>query len=240
MVRKVIAQYADGGLKNWAFRTTERDEQENRHLSDTSNDIDVIVFWGSVRGELLLDWGMSPEDVPDSEKYYDICAWKIGSYVIKAMMNPDPLGNKPYSKASFVEIPDTWWGMSIPDVLEDIQTSANATARAIVNNVGIAAMPMVERNTDRVSLYDKTLYPGKVFEATDAQMTSAPAVRFYQVEMVPDRMIMVMNQFLKLADELSGIPAYAHGDVTVGGNLTVNGTTTIEEVLRVTQKDSET
>lgn len=217
-VRKVINEYKDGGLKDWALSTTERKEQENKFNTEQSDKLDTLIYWGSVRGELLIEWGMSEEDIPDEEKFYDICAWKIGSHVIKAMLNPDPLGNKPYSKASFIELPDSWWGMSIPEVLSDLQTAANACARGIVNNVGMSSMPVVERNTDRIPAYEsKIMYPGKVLDSTDIQMTSAPAYRFYQANLTGDRIMGVLHGFLKMADELSGIPAYAHGDVTVGG-----------------------
>jgi hypothetical protein len=48
-------------------------------------------------------------------------------------------------------------------------------------------------------------------------MTGAPALVFYQPRVITDQLISVYNNFSKIADEHSGIPAYAHGDPNVGG-----------------------
>lgn len=241
-VRKVINKYENSGLRDWSLSVTERKEQENKYYIQGSDKIDVLIYWGFVKGSYLLEWGMKPEEIPDDGKFYSVCVWKIESHVIKAMLNYDPLGNKPYSKASFIEIPDSWWGMSLPNVLEDIQAAANAASRAIINNMGICSLPIVERNMDRIPPYEsKVMYPGKILDSTDEQIIGSPAYRFYQPNMVSDRIIQVLQQYLRMADELSGIPAYSHGDVTVGGAgrtaaglsmLTSNSSRGIKSVIR--------
>lgn len=242
-IRHVIQKYRENGLTEWAL-TDElaRKRQENKFNIWDSDKIDMLVYWGSVRGELLMDWGMKDREIDDREKYYDVCVWLIDNVVIKAMLNPDPLGYKPYSKASFVEIPDAFWGMSIPEIIRQIQIACNAIARASINNIGIASGPLVERNIDRVPPHEtKVLYPWKVLDSTDAQMSTSPAYRFYQPSLMADQLITVLGAYLKMADELSGIPAYAHGDITVGGAgrtatglsmLTANASRGIKAVIR--------
>ena len=39
------------------------------------------------------------------EKKYDANVWVIGNYVTKAVLNYDPLGEKPYAKTSFIKSP---------------------------------------------------------------------------------------------------------------------------------------
>jgi len=218
-IREVLRKYKDDGLREWwVIRQEERKEQENKFNSYDSDKIDMIIYWGAVRGELLLEWGMDSTEIEDKDKLYDVGVWMIDTQVIKAILNPDPLGKKPYSKASFVEIPNSFWGMSIPEIIEHIQTAVNAMARATVNNIAIGSGPLVERNIDRIPTHEtKTLYPWKVLDATDSQMNGSPAYRFYQPQIIADRLVNIMGAYMKMADELSGIPAYAHGDVTVGG-----------------------
>jgi len=54
--------------------------------------IDALQYWGSVQGQLLLDWGLTEEEIPDPLMDYPIEGWVVGHWVIKAAINPDPLG----------------------------------------------------------------------------------------------------------------------------------------------------
>ena len=174
---------------------------------------DVIEYWGTLPGWLLKEWGQEGIDETD---FYDVCAWVLDRTIIGVMLNPDPLGKKPYSKASFIDIPDSFWGISLPEVLESLQTAINSMSRAIVANSVFSSGPMVETNEDRIG-HVTTLSPYMVFHAKESALNAAPAVRFYQPRETAMAVAQVMFAFQKMADEYSGIPAYAHGDVTVGG-----------------------
>jgi len=177
--------------------------------------IDVLEFWGPVKGSLLKDFGIS---VPSSNAYYEATVWVIEDYVIKAVLNENPLGLKPYAKASFIDIPDSFWGQALPEVLAPIQDSVNAFARSVVVNAAMSSGPMVERNIDRVDpSQPKMIIPWHMYDAHDSALNSAPAYRFFQPQLTADRLSTVMAYYLKLADETCGIPSYAHGDITVGG-----------------------
>ena len=112
------------GLKEWTAIDTQRADVEHRDqmvIHDTTK-IDVLVFWGEVQGKVLLQWGMTRKEVPDPFSFYHVCAWLIGNYVIKAMLNPDPLGERPYYKASFDETDgNCYWGRGLPQVIDHIQ-----------------------------------------------------------------------------------------------------------------------
>lgn len=178
--------------------------------------IRAAEFHGTVPGKMLLDWGITT--IEDTEKEYDACAWLIGSHVIKAMLNYDPLGQKPFSKTSFDKLQDSFWGEGLPDKIKDIQGVCNAMARAIVNNASIASGPQVETNIDRIAPgASKEMWPWKVWEVTDEMMGGQPALRFYQPQMNVDQLMNIYMAFSKLADDHSGVPAYAYGDPNVSG-----------------------
>lgn len=243
-IRSVLNECEDGGLREWTVADSTRSSLENKdssaiHDSDT---IDMLNFWGSVKGNILIEFGMDETSIDDPDKFYEVSAWLIGTHVIKAMVNPDPFGNKPFSKASWIDVPGAFWGMSLPEVLEPIQASANALTRAIVNNAAIGSGPLVERNIDKIPAGEaKGIHPWKMFDSTDAQMNGAPAYKFYQPPVIVDKILQALQYFMKMADELSGIPAYAHGDVTVGGAgrtasglqmLTTNANRGIKDVVK--------
>ena len=87
---------------------------------------------------MLIEWGLDEEEIEDEHREYDANVWIVGNYVIKAILNYDPLGEKPYAKTSFIKRPGAFWGSGIPEIIEDIQGVCNAAARALVNNMGIS------------------------------------------------------------------------------------------------------
>lgn len=181
---------------------------------------DALEFWGKISGSMLIEWGMSEEDVPDSVKEYDACVWLIGNYVIKAVLNYDPLGEKPYTATSFIRQPGAFWGKGIPEIIEDLQGVCNAAARALVNNMGIASGPQVEVNLERIPANEDItqIHPWKIWQVNnDPAGSGQPAVRFEQPTDNSDKLMNVYEKFSRLADDHSGIPAYLYGDLDVQG-----------------------
>jgi hypothetical protein len=219
-IREVLKKSENGGLRDWTSMETEKASIEGKDTSSVidSEKIDCLEFWDNIPGSLLLEWGMEKDDVPDPDDSYPSCVWMIGDQVVKAMLNYDQFGHKPFSIASFEITEDNFWGRGIPEVISDIQGMCNAVVRAIVNNVGIASGPQVEINKQRVAPgFPIGLHPWKVWETTDMGIATAPALKVYNIPMNADKLIQVYNHFQRLADEHSGVPSYAHGDSQVGG-----------------------
>ena len=215
----ILAMYGDTGYSMVTY-PSDRWKLEGKD-PDKGTTIDVLEFWGEIPGHLLTDVDITSPDGEwieiDENSYYNVAVWICDDYIIKAVINPDPLGEKPYSKVSFVTIPDSFWGLSLVDVLLPIQDAVNALSRATINNAVLSSGPMIERNIDRVPSHeDKTVVPWKIFDSTDLGFNSAPAYRFYQPNLTSAALVQVIAYYLKLADELSGVPAYSHSDVTSG------------------------
>jgi hypothetical protein len=227
-VRKVLDI---GNGQSWISEDIElsKNEEERKYYSymRPTEVFDALEFWGKVSGKMLVEWGMAEEDVPDQAREYDANVWIVGNYVIKAILNYDPLGQKPYAKASFIKCPGAFWGKGIPEIIEDVQSVCNAAARALVNNMGISSGPQVEVNLDRIPPNEDItqMYPWKIWQTTnDPVGSSAPAVRFTQPESNAQVLMGVYEKFSRLADEHSGIPAYLYGDLeTQGAGRTASG-----------------
>ena len=160
------------------------------------------------------------EEIPDEAKEYDANVWAVGNYIIKAVLNYDPLGEKPYAKTSFIKCPGAFWGKGIPEIIEDLQNICNAAARALVNNMGISSGPQVEVNLERIPPNEDItqLHPWKIWQVTNDPLgSSAPAVRFTQPDDNANTLLGVYDKFSKLADDQSGIPSYVYGDLNVQG-----------------------
>ena len=220
-IRKVLEI---GPGQSWVAETIEqqREEEERKFYTEMrpTDMFDALEFWGKVSGAMLREWGMSEEDAPDEAREYDANIWLVGNYVIKAILNYDPLGEKPYSKTSFIKSPGAFWGRGIPEIIEDLQNICNAAARALVNNMGIASGPQVEVNLERIPPNEDItqMHPWKIWQVlNDPLGGSAPAVRFNQPTDNANTLMAVYERFSRLADDHSGIPSYIYGDVDVKG-----------------------
>ena len=213
-----------GNGQSWINEDTklQEEEQERKYYSYESptETFDALEFWGKVSGKMLQDWGLSEEEVPDAAKEYDANVWVVGNYVVKAILNYDPLGEKPYVKTSFIKAPGAFWGKGIPEIIEDLQNVCNAAARSLVNNMGLASGPQVEVNLERIPPNEDItqLHPWKIWQVTNDPLgSSAPAVRFSQPDSRANELMGVYDRFSKLADDHSGVPSYVTGDLNVSG-----------------------
>lgn len=220
-VRKVLEI---GNGQSWINEDVELEKEEQERLYYAYNSptemFDALEFWGKVSGEMLREWGLSEEEVPDAAREYDANVWIVGNYVIKAVLNYDPMGEKPYAKTSFIKQPGAFWGKGIPEIIEDIQSICNAAARSLVNNMAIASGPQVEVNLERIPPNEDItqLHPWKIWQTmNDPLGSSAPAVRFSQPDSRANELMGVYDRFSRLADDHSGIPAYIYGDTNVQG-----------------------
>ncbi len=215
----VVGLYGETGYQISYTGRSERVTIEGKTLTNYDL-IDVIEFWGPVKGSIIKEADVSlPAEVDiEDDEFYEVCVWICDGYILRFVFNPDPLGAKPYHKTSFIEIPDSFWGLSLVDVLYDLQEGVNAIARATINNSALSSGPMIERNIDRIPPNEeKVIIPWKIFDSVGFGVGNEPAYRFYQPSLTANALIQVIAYYMKLADELSGVPAYAHGDVTVGG-----------------------
>jgi len=220
-----IRQLLDsGGYTSWFSESVRLQQEDGERKFNTemrpTDMFDALEFWGKISGKMLREWGMTAQEVPDMAREYDANVWLVGNYVIKAVLNYDPLGCKPYDKTSFIKCPGAFWGKGIPEVIEDIQNVCNAAARALVNNMGIASGPQVEVNLERIPPNESItqIHPWKIWQVTsDPVGTNAPAVRFEQPTDNSAALFNVYERFARMADDHSGIPAYLYGDMNVQG-----------------------
>jgi hypothetical protein len=223
-IRQVLEEYGKGGLREWLYVDTSKAVAEGKSTTavgqNPSELIDALQFWGSVQGKLLREWGLSEEEIPDELQEYPIEAWLIGRWIIKATVNSDPLGRKPYYKTSYEEVPGAFWGNSVADLCRDSQEICNATARALVNNMGLASGPQVVYNIDRLPQGENItqLFPWKIWQVTSDPLNgNAAPIQFFQPNSMANELLAVYEKFAVLADEYTGIPRYMTGGTPSGG-----------------------
>ena len=220
-IEQVLIRFGDKGLREWLMGDQERDNLEGKPHSRIYNEevIEGIEYWGKISGRMLLEFGAKKKDI-DEFKEYEANVWQIGPFVIKAVLNPDPLGKRPYDIASWEEIPGSVWGLALPEIMRDTQIMCNAAARALANNMGVASGPQVEVSVDRLPDGEDVtnLYPWKIWQTTsDRTGGGQSAIRFFQPSMNADVLMGVYQSFSRQADEVTGIPNYVYGSSAVAG-----------------------
>ena len=228
-IRMVLEHYGQGGLREWLTNDVAQASSEGKATTQIAQNVDGLIdalqFWGSVQGRMLIEWGMSEEEIPDPTREYNVEAWLIGIYVIKATLNYDPLGRKPYYKASYEDVPGSWWGNSVADLIRDSQIVVNAAARSIVNNMGIASGPQVTVNVERLAPGEDVtqMTPWRIWQVTnDVSGGGQAPVNFYQPDSRIAELMGVFEKFQQMADEYSGLPKYLAGEAG-GAGRTASG-----------------
>jgi hypothetical protein len=235
-IREVLREASDGGLHDWmGLHGTDgpmatADDVPNS-LKRKVFDIDALEFYGPVKGHDLLEWGV--EEVEDPDATYEACIWLVGRWVIKAQLNYNPLGLRPYYKTSYENLPGEFWGFGIPDVLNDIQGIVNAAVRALVNNMGIASGPQIGINVDRLPAGEdiEHIRPLRVWQFIESEFGSKDdAIQFFQPESNARELLEVIENFYRFADDFSLVPRYMAGsDKVAGAGRTASGLSMLME-----------
>lgn len=221
-VRQAVAAYPNG-YKNDMMGDAERRELEQKGQDVSSlagvvcDEIETIIYNGRVPGKFLVEQNVI---VPDVQDTYECEIWVAGTYVIRAVLNPNPTGARPIERTCFRTIPGQFWGQSVICLTYDINRVCNAAARNLVRNMGYSAGPIGEVVAERVAdTQDPTdIVPYRVvLVGPDLSGTGAPAYKFHNVGSIATELIAITDQYMKYADDLSGVPSYVLGNPQVAG-----------------------
>jgi hypothetical protein len=223
-VRAVLDEYGRGGLvDNWDQTDSERSILEGREdpRFNQSGLIACLEFQGNAQGRYLLDIGMDPATIPDPLRDYYVDAWLIGRHIIKVQQIPSPRKRHQYYVTSFEKTPGTPCGNGLPDLLADISSVANATLRALVNNLSISSGPQVVVNDDRLGDGEdgEQMYPWKRWHVKSDPFgnNTEKAVEFFSPASNANELLSVYTAFSSMADEASAIPKFMTGSPPQGG-----------------------
>jgi hypothetical protein len=220
-IREALEEYERGFDLNLSYDQERNDAEGNDQYRDSPDrSIDVLEFHGTVRGKWLVEWGMDATDVPDEDREYDVTCMRIGRFIVRCVLNDDPLCARPYGCAYYHKPVAGFWGQGIPHIVRDIQSMVNGCARALMNNMGMAAMPLTEIEADRLADGQelKGIYPGMTIQTkSNSGGSPGPAVRFSTVPIVAQALLEVYKYFTAAAAQYSGIPTYEQGVNPSGG-----------------------
>ena len=228
-IRTVLNDFGTMGMKQWLWSDSSKAEAEGKDVTESSISgdlVDALQLWDSVKGSLLLEWGLTEKEIPDPALNYPCEVWLIGNIVIRAVLNYDPLGRKPYYLTSYENLPGSVDGKGVTDLCRDAQAMVNASGRALANNMGISSGPQVGINISRLpSGEDITdMHPWKIWQFSSSDYgDNSPPITFFQPNSNANELMAVFEKFSARADEDTMIPRYMTGENTPGAGRTSSG-----------------
>lgn len=228
-IRSVLSEFNGGNLREWLWIDSGKAEVEGKLTSvatQTDDLIDALQLWDSISGKLLIEWGVPESEIEDPTLNYPCELWLIGNTVIRAVLNYDPIGRKPYYVASYEAKPGSVDGKGVADLCRDSQAMVNATARSLANNMGISSGPQVGVNISRLPNGEDitSMHPWKIWQFTSSDYNDGSApIQFFQPSSNAAELMAVFEKFSARADEDTMIPKYMTGEHTPGAGRTSSG-----------------
>lgn len=198
----------------------ERRQMSGIDAAGSSGRYEVLEYWGPTDGKELRDCGC---DVDDETVEYQSDIWFCDGHVILGRLNPTPSERIPYELFPYERTPHQFWGVGPARMMRDSQTTVNAAARVMLDNLAITAGPQVEVNTSMIQEGEdpNDIYPFKVW-LREGGDPNTPMLRFNQPTNNAAAMSGVINMFREHADEETSLPRYMHGEHT-GATRTSSG-----------------
>lgn len=224
-IKAVIAAYGISGYvestgANAEASRASMESRENPSMNE-SGMMDMLEYHGYALGQTMLDWGMSPAQVPDPTMDYFVDCFKIGRYVIKCQISQSIKKRPPYYITSFEKMPGTVIGNALPDILSDVAHITNATMRALVNNEAMSSGPQLVIREDMLDPNEDAddIYPHKRWRVNPDPAGNQTGQPIYgiNIESHAQELLMVFDKMMGWADDLSAIPRYLTGSSPTGG-----------------------
>lgn len=222
-IRQVLKEHPTGWLEEREDGKDRNPEVDTDQYAigledDAQGFYDCVGFYGAIRGELLEEFGV---EVGSPDISYEAEIWTINDIVIKAVLNPDPAGQRPFYVASFEPIPGAFWGECPVTRLRDVQRVCTATIVAMVRNMGLASGVLGEVESDRV-IDDEdvnVILPNTIREVKSVIGMQGRAYNFYTVPDISHQLLNVFERFMQYGYETIGIPRVAFGSTENIGTL---------------------
>ena len=185
----------------------------NRETVETiyKNRYEVLEYWGVVSKEMAEECGIeSDKDV------INVNAWVCGGKVLRMVENPFEPNRLPFMVCPYELNPYQFFGVGVPENMEDSQQIMNGHARMAIDNLALAGNLVFDVDeTQLVPGQDMKIFPGKIFRRQSGQ--PGTAINSLKFPNSTQENMMMFDRFRQLADEATGIPSYSHGQTGVTG-----------------------
>ena len=178
------------------------------------NRYEILEFWGYLDKELAEQAGLEIDDDMDELDELSVNCWVCNGKILRLVINPFTPARLPYMVCPYEINPYQFFGVGIPENMDDAQTIMNGHARMAIDNLALAGNLVFDIDeTMLVPGQDMSVFPGKIFRRQSGQTGQAlHGLKFPNT--APENM-QIFDRFRQLADESTGIPSYSHGQTGI-------------------------
>ena len=171
------------------------------------NRFEVLEYWGIIDRKTADECGLMYEATGD---VISVNIWICGNKVLRMVENPFSPSRLPYLVCPYELNPYQFFGVGIPENMEDSQMVMNGHARMAIDNLALAGNLVFDVDeTMLVPGQDMKVFPGKIFRRQSGQ--TGQAVHGVKFPNTAYENLQMFDKFRQLADEATGIPSYSHG-----------------------------
>ena len=200
---------------NYTKRTFESQiELEDSDYQEDNARYEVLEYWGIVDRKILEDSQLDiPEDMDDSTEF-QVNAWVTDQRVLRMVMNPFKPYRLPYQAFPYEKNPYSFFGIGVPENMDDAQQIMNGHARMAIDNLALSGSLVFDVDESAlVAGQSMDIYPGKIFRRQAGM--PGQAIHGLKFPNTSTENMMMFDKFRQLADESTGIPSYSHGQTGV-------------------------
>ena len=179
------------------------------------NRYEILEFWGYLDKELATQAGLDiDDDALDDLDEIQVNCWVCNGKILRLVLNPFTPARIPYLVSPYEINPYQFFGVGIPENMDDAQTIMNGHARMAIDNLALAGNLVFDIDeTMLVPGQDMKVFPGKIFRRQSGM--PGQAIHGVKFPNTSTENLMMFDRFRQLADESTGIPSYSHGTTGV-------------------------
>ena len=197
--------------KNWE---TQIDLENNSFGDIEKNRFEVLEFWGTIDAMTAREYGLEvSEDIEDLTEV-QVNIWTCKGKVIRMVENPFKPFRIPYQAFAYENNPYQFFGIGVPENMDDAQQIMNGHARMAIDNLALAGNLVFDIDESAlVNNQSMEVFPGKIFK----RQAGVPGQAIYGIKFpnTATENMQMFDKFRQLADESTGIPSYSHGQTGV-------------------------
>ena len=194
------------------YESSLQDRESTDELN--KNRYEILEYWGTLDTELAREAGIELDEDSDELDEVQVNAWVCNGEIIRLVLNPFTPNRLPYLICPYEINPYQFFGVGIPENMDDSQTIMNGHARMAIDNLALAGNLVFDIDeTMLVPGQDMKVFPGKIFRRQSGM--PGQAIHGVKFPNTSQENLMMFDKFRQLADEATGIPSYSHGTTGV-------------------------
>lgn len=173
---------------------------------------EVWEYHGPIEAQDLIDCGCDVADDP-LKTYTGIVWFGAGGVVLKAALNPLDSNEHPYSVFTWQQDESSIFGFGMPYEVRDTQESANASFRAMLDNMGLCVLPQTIVDDAAVEPMDGSwgLAPGKFWRNKRPGSDARAGIQFVEINARFPELQGIFQMSKQLIEEVGTLPAFLQG-----------------------------